>query len=46
MGCGIVRRLRRQVAAEPLALVFSGTLLFDGQIYLLGFWTNQPTNPS
>src|SRR5262249_5363679 len=45
LGCGFVRRLRRVADQETLCLVFSGTLIVAGQVYLPGFWPNRTPKP-
>jgi len=42
LGCGNVRRARRATDEATVSLVYSGTLLVDGQVYLPGLWPNQP----
>jgi hypothetical protein len=45
LGSGTVRRLRRAADQETLALVFSGTLIEGGSIYLPGYWPNHAPKP-
>ena len=45
LGCGNVRRAIRASDDATIALVYRGTLVVDGQLYLPGLWPNQPPNP-
>ena len=45
LGCGNVRRARRAADEATVSLVYSGSLVIDGQFYLPGCWPNQPTKP-
>ena len=45
LGCGNVRRLRRAADEATVSLVYSGTLVVDGRLYLPGCWPNHPPKP-
>lgn len=44
-GCGKVRRARRAADVPTVSLVFSGTLVVDGQLYLPQCWPTHAPKP-
>jgi hypothetical protein len=45
LGCGNVRRARRASTPDIISLVYSGTLVVDGQFYLPGCWPTHFPKP-
>ena len=45
LGCGNIRRARRATDEATVSLVYSGTLVVDGQIYLPGCWPIHKPKP-